>query len=96
MAMDGVTLDSSVDKSEPRATVAPGHRARSDYGLLMVEIAMPTECSFCGRRQNEGKKMVAGSGACICEDCVALCAEIFASPAAGLQLTRATERPCQP
>jgi ATP-dependent Clp protease ATP-binding subunit ClpX len=35
-------------------------------------------CSFCGKSQGEVKKLVAGPGAYICNDCVALCNDIIA------------------
>ncbi len=39
-------------------------------------------CSFCGRRQAEAQRMVAGPGAAyICEDCLRLCEEILEDPA---------------
>ena len=35
-------------------------------------------CSFCGRTQDQVKRMVAGSNAFICNECVMLCREILA------------------
>ena len=34
-------------------------------------------CSFCGKRQREVRFLVQGPMSCICEECVALCAEIL-------------------
>ena len=35
-------------------------------------------CSFCGKSQEQVKKMVSGPGVvCICDECVGLCLEIF-------------------
>ncbi len=34
-------------------------------------------CSFCGKPQNEAKKLVAGPGVCICDECVSLCTNIL-------------------
>lgn len=34
-------------------------------------------CSFCGKSQDEVKKIVAGPGVYICDECVALCQEII-------------------
>ncbi|MCC6048161.1 MAG: ATP-dependent Clp protease ATP-binding subunit ClpX, partial [Thermodesulfobacterium sp.] len=34
-------------------------------------------CSFCGRSQNEVKKLIAGAQAYICNECVELCNEIL-------------------
>jgi hypothetical protein len=38
-------------------------------------------CSFCGKRQDQVKKLIAGpKGVYICDECVALCTEIIANP----------------
>ena len=34
-------------------------------------------CSFCGKSQDEVKKLVAGPGVCICNECIDLCKEII-------------------
>ena len=36
------------------------------------------KCSFCGKRHNEVKKLIAGPSVFICNECVALCNEIIA------------------
>ncbi|WP_133967623.1 ATP-dependent Clp protease ATP-binding subunit ClpX [Eubacterium limosum] len=36
-------------------------------------------CSFCGKSQSQVKRMVAGPGVYICDECVALCEEIIAN-----------------
>ena len=35
------------------------------------------KCSFCGKTQKEVKKLIAGPGVYICEECIALCNEII-------------------
>jgi len=35
-------------------------------------------CSFCGKRQDQVRKLVAGPGVYICDHCVALCNEVLA------------------
>ncbi len=35
-------------------------------------------CSFCGRTQDEVRKLIAGPGVYICDECVALCEDILA------------------
>ncbi|NCX94524.1 MAG: AAA family ATPase, partial [Gammaproteobacteria bacterium] len=43
-------------------------------------------CSFCGKSQNEVKKLIAGPSVYICDECVHLCTDIVKedlSPAAG-------------
>ena len=36
-------------------------------------------CSFCGKKQDQVRKLVAGPGVFICDQCVALCYEIIES-----------------
>ena len=35
------------------------------------------KCSFCGKNQNEVKKIVSGPGVCICDECIKICNEII-------------------
>jgi ATP-dependent protease Clp ATPase subunit len=35
-------------------------------------------CSFCGKRQDEVRKLIAGPSVFICDECVTLCADICA------------------
>ena len=38
-------------------------------------------CSFCGKRQDQVKKLIAGpTPVYICDECVALCSKIIANP----------------
>jgi ClpX C4-type zinc finger len=37
-----------------------------------------TRCSFCGKSQDEVKKLIAGPGVYICDKCVDLCNEVLA------------------
>ena len=37
----------------------------------------PIRCSFCGKTQDEVRKLIAGPGVCICNECIELCAEIM-------------------
>ena len=34
-------------------------------------------CSFCGKRENQVERLVAGPGVCICSDCVQACTELL-------------------
>ncbi len=43
----------------------------------MKEFGKEPRCSFCGRTQSEVKKLIAGSSAYICNECVELCNEIL-------------------
>ena len=44
------------------------NRKESTSGLL--------RCSFCGKSQNEVKKLIAGPGVYICDECIELCNEM--------------------
>lgn len=37
----------------------------------------PVACSFCGKSQDQVKKIVAGPGVYICNECIDLCKEII-------------------
>lgn len=40
-------------------------------------------CSFCGKRQDEVKKLIAGPAVYICDECIELCNDIITEEAAG-------------
>lgn len=35
------------------------------------------KCSFCGKSQKQVKKLIAGPGVYICDECIELCVEII-------------------
>ncbi len=37
----------------------------------------PIRCSFCGKRENAGGRLIAGPGVYICSDCVAACSDLL-------------------
>ena len=37
----------------------------------------PIRCSFCGKRENQTSKMIAGPGVYICSDCVHACNDLL-------------------
>ena len=37
----------------------------------------PIRCSFCGKRENQASRMIAGPGVYICSDCVKACSELL-------------------
>ena len=48
----------------------------------------PTECSFCGKREKEVKRLIAGPGVYICDECVGLCDSLL-----GHQIAERKEEP---
>ena len=37
----------------------------------------PLKCSFCGKPQNRGRKLIAGPGVYICDECIGVCTSIL-------------------
>ena len=46
------------------------------------------KCSFCGKTQKQVKKLIAGPGVYICDECIGLCNEIIEE-----ELTEPVETP---
>src|SRR4051812_11604807 len=42
-----------------------------------ADVEKQLGCSFCGKNQNEVRKLIAGSSVHICDECVGLCGEIL-------------------
>ncbi|EOE6798618.1 ATP-dependent protease ATP-binding subunit ClpX [Staphylococcus pseudintermedius] len=51
------------------------------------------KCSFCGKDQDQVKKLVAGSGVYICNECIELCAEVVEEELNQQQAEELTELP---
>jgi len=47
-------------------------------------------CSFCGKSQNEVKKLIAGPGVYICDECIELCNDIIAEEREREESTKST------
>ena len=43
------------------------------------KLTAPLTCSFCGKHQRQVKRLVAGPGVYICNECVDLCVESIAN-----------------
>ena len=37
----------------------------------------PIRCSFCGKRENQASRLIAGPGVYICSDCVSACSDLL-------------------
>ena len=48
--------------------------------MIDTEEREMTSCSFCLKRQDEVRRLIAGPGVFICNECVELCAQLMASP----------------
>ncbi len=57
----------------------------------MKGLSRDWRCSFCGKHQDQVRKLVAGPGVFICDQCIALCNEVLREDAEPRPST--TERP---
>jgi hypothetical protein len=60
----------------------------SQTSLSVVDQDHTVTCSFCGKRQGEGTRLIAGPGARICTECLVLCREIEDEERTTLNLDR--------
>ena len=51
------------------------------------------KCSFCGKSQKQVKKLIAGPGVYICDECIDLCNEIIEEELATIEEVPLTELP---
>src|ERR1044072_7854799 len=58
------------------------NKEKTNYGTLC--------CSFCGKSQKEVKKLIAGPGVYICDECIELCNDIIAEEREREESTKAT------
>jgi hypothetical protein len=85
-------LDRSFDAllatlDEPEASFADHARAHTAVGRAARQVAdgladatleeLAAGCSFCAKRREEVRRLIAGPGVYICDECVALCVELM-------------------
>jgi ATP-dependent Clp protease ATP-binding subunit ClpX len=46
-------------------------------GTMTTKSKVPYRCSFCGKSQEQVRKLIAGQGVYICDECINLCQEII-------------------
>src|SRR5699024_5240330 len=51
--------------------------SQKDWFSQMQESAELLKCSFCGKSQKQVRKLIAGPGVYICDECIELCNEII-------------------
>lgn len=44
---------------------------------MAKKTEQPVRCSFCGKRENQASRLIAGPGVYICSECVAACSELL-------------------
>jgi len=57
-----------------------------------IDIHDIIKCSFCGKNQNQVKKLISGPGAYICNECIELCTEIIAEDMEEIMLAEEDEK----
>ena len=45
--------------------------------MAKYEDKKQLKCSFCGKNQDQVKRLIAGPGVYICDECIELCSEII-------------------
>ena len=58
----------------------PAERARSPAAAQDPAPQETLYCSFCGKSQHDVRKLIAGPGVHICDECVGLCTDIVDEP----------------
>ena len=61
---------------------------------MTTKSKVPYRCSFCGKSQEQVRKLIAGQGVYICDECINLCQEIIEEEM--LETPRARRRPAPP
>src|SRR5438093_680596 len=54
-----------------------GHRRGSRTQMADAASSAAVQCSFCGKNQDEVRKLIAGPYVYICDECIDLCNEIL-------------------
>jgi hypothetical protein len=80
-------LSAKIEQASPRADAAPAAPERQ-----RGEPARPPVlyCSFCGKSQHDVRKLVAGPGVHICDECIDLCTDIVDDPDYDEEMLRLT------
>src|SRR5688500_4864279 len=67
-------------RSAPRANSPPGIKEPTGHVTSTSSTKgpkVPYRCSFCGKSQEQVRKLIAGQGVYICDECINLCQEII-------------------
>ena len=62
------------------------HSAREGHMSTTTSTEFAASCSFCGKTNQQVRKLIAGPGVYICEECIALCNEIIDDELNGAEL----------
>src|SRR5215212_11229039 len=64
-------------RRSPRSRTAESQGARTVTTTSAKGPKVPYRCSFCGKSQEQVRKLIAGQGVYICDECINLCQEII-------------------
>lgn len=84
--------------AEPKPKMSAEERKarRNAERALGRKLPKSLHCTFCGKSQHDVKKLVAGPGVFICDECVALCHRIVeGTPWTNRDAFRPLERPTE-
>src|SRR6266851_269012 len=59
------------------------------YAVAMRDRRGPTRCSFCGKTESQVRRIVAGPGVYICNECIHLCLEMLNEEPIGADTSKA-------
>ena len=45
--------------------------------MSKIDDKRPIKCSFCGKSQDDVKRLITGKNSFICDECVSLCVDIL-------------------
>src|SRR5512139_3019576 len=76
--MSGTVLGDGLERSVIGPAAPPeGSSQRRSSTVARIDNADLLKCSFCGKSQKQVKKLIAGPGVYICDECIDLCNEII-------------------
>ena len=82
------------DRRRARTEAGDGHVTTSSSSTKGPKV--PYRCSFCGKSQEQVRKLIAGQGVYICDECINLCQEIIEEELLETPRPKSVERPSSP
>jgi hypothetical protein len=59
------------------ARIEAAQRADDERALVAAGAPRPLRCSFCGKSQHDVRRLIAGPGVYICDECVEVCLDVI-------------------
>jgi len=84
------------DRTSGKMSATERKARRNAEKALGRKLPKSLHCTFCGKSQHDVKKLIAGPGVFICDECVALCQRIMeGTPWTNSDAFRPLERPTE-